>query len=306
METASKKIFRVLPSQPLNNESYLLCSYIDRRTGQFCWLSDTGTVGKGDKQPEKGILMLTFNKRIPNYSIELDKNAPDSIQKTAKAKIEFFKNFDRIAQSNGDGTVNSFPSENHQLAFADVYQNGQNKDVALGFDKQQFMFIDEDEIETVSLRDMRHKRNISKLLDSISGNIPVMTSICYMLGVNPAGLDDDAIELALCRAVLEGQRDNEFKNIMENNKFGDPFLLYTNIAIVKNLLPQTESGFYQFSGSPIAKSIPEVAKHFEMVPSDWNLLKLELKQKGITVDEKKKGGKEKEVSAPVLHESESV
>jgi hypothetical protein len=308
MSTETKKVFKVLPSQPLNNESYLPCIYMNRKTGQWTWLSDTDRVGTGEKIPEKGIKMLAFNKRFPSYIVELDPNAPESMQKIEKAKIDFFKSFDRIAQSMGDGTVNSFPSDNHKLVFSDVYQNGLNKDTALGFDRQQFLFVDEDEIENLSLRDHRNKRNLSMLLDSISNNVPVMTSVCYMLGINPFGLDNDGIELALTRAVIEGGRDNEFKNIMETQKFGDTFLLYTNIAIVKGTIPQSESGYYQFNGSPIAKSIPEVAKHFEMIPTEWTALKLELKSIGVNIDESKmtKKATPAKAEAPVVHSSETV
>jgi hypothetical protein len=306
MNTTTKKVFKVTPSQPLNNESYLPCSYLDARTGQYAWLTDGGRVGKGDKLPEKGIMMLVFNKRFPSYNVEIDKNAPEAINKLAQERIDFFKSFPRIARSKGEGIVDSFPSENHKRTFANVYQNGVNKDAALGFDSQQFLFIDEEEIETLTLQDFRYKRNLSSLLDSISGNMPVMTSVCYMLGINPYGMEADAVELSLTKAVMEGGLDNEFKNIMESNKFGDTFLLYTNIAIVKGIIPQTESGFYQFNGNPIAKSIPEVAKHFEMVTPDWNGLKIELGQVGITVEENKKKVTSNKPTAPTVHAAEAV
>lgn len=285
METSKAKTFRVKPVTPLNNETYLPCCYKDEETQQMVWLTDSYEVGRGEEMPSKGVLMLKFSTNFKSHEIKYDPNAPERLQKKAQNQINFFRSFPIISQSMNNGTVNSFPSRNHQLRFANVWSNGEGKDGALSFNDQPFTFIDEAALEVQSLADSRRARKVAQLIDSIADNVGEMINVCYILGINPNGLEKDDIELALSRAILDGDKENDFIAAMDEGKHKNVYLLYTNIAIVRGLIPRSESGYYQIKGEPVSKNIKELALHFQHVEFDWTELKLRLKDIGIIVEE---------------------
>lgn len=306
MESTKVKTFKVRPVTPLNNETYLVCCYKDAETQQMVWLTDAYTVGKGERMPDKGVLMLKFSTSFKFHEIRIETNAHTKMKEKALAQIEFFRSFPQLSQSLNNGTVNSFPSRNHQLTFSNVWQEGSNGSEALSYNDQPFTFVDEEALEEQTLQDNRRRRTVARLIDSIVDNVGEMTNICYVIGINPNGLGKDGIELALTKAVLDGDKENDFVAAMEQGKHKNAFLLYTHVAIVRGLVPKSESGFYQFKGEPIAKTAKEVSLHFQNVEFDWTELKLKLKEIGVNVNESDEKGSPKAKGAAKAPVSEEV
>lgn len=292
-----EKRFKVMPNGAANTNLYQLCSYQDPKTLQFTWIDTFGNVHSGPDQPTSGIRNHVFNSQFPFYEVVIKENVLDGPRKKLEAEINWYKAWPLVGRALPDGTIDSYPHENHQVQFAREYANGANAKEALLQRLQPLRYYDYEEIQTVALSDARFKRKLGTALEAITGNLDVLTKIAYLLGINPYGQTADDIEFAIDEAVTNGTKGNDFLKIITEQDYNDPYTYAVNVGITLGLILQNEDGFYQFNGNPIARKKESVIAHMREKVYDFNALVSDLEAKSIIIDKDAKKSPKKTVSS---------
>jgi hypothetical protein len=293
-DSKSKEIrFKVMPNGATNTNLYFLLSYQDPQTRQFVWLDEYEVVHRGESQPKDGIKQLIFNSQFPFYEIVIPENSMPEVAKKKNAEINWFKQNPAIGRGLPNGELDSYPHKNHQIQFANIYRNGETKDEALLPSLQPLRYIDEFEIQELSLTEKRHFRKIAHALDMLVEDVEKMTKVAYMLGINPFGMDKSDLEFAIDEAVNNGSKSNEFLKILANEEYNDVHLYAVKSAIIWNIIVKNDDGFFQYNSNPIARKEESVAAHMREKEYDFNALISDLAEKGVKISKEtaKKGSK---------------
>lgn len=289
--TIKKKVYIIAPnlpkdlpkegaSRPDNVNYHSMMAYFDHKKGQFVWVDEFDNVKTGSYTKTDKVKIMTITPTEPNYVIEINDIMPEGEKTKQKALVEFMKNWPIVAHAIPNGKINSFPTENHKLAFKLDYQS--DSKAMLAPSKQPFKFIDESKVEEIRNVDLK---NIQKFVISLSGiqqDTTVLEQVTYLLGLNPANLEKYQIENLIYDYVTSNDKYEEYFKIVENNLYKDPAELAVAIGIATSHIMMSEAGNYQFQGDVISKEIKDVAYYFRSNRAAWNALKIELGYLGHT------------------------
>lgn len=258
-EEIKTKVFRVVPNGPANMTVHIPLCYFHQLQKQYVWLNQYDEVKSGKEVPKDAqVKMLTLDKNNEGYVLRYESGDPD--QEKNEKIIKFFKEWPEVGQAKPNGTVNSFPSDNHQRHFSVFYKSAPNE--ALPPSTQRLRYVDEDEQTKLSASDKRKKIRISTAMHALAGDDKKLEQVLYMLGISPYGVDTDGKFNLLYDAVHEGDKGGRFLEIVEDKQWDNRMNLAVSTALTLGIISVNDNGTYEFLGNPITKKEKELAFYF--------------------------------------------
>lgn len=290
--TFKKKVYIVAPNipsgipkegvaRPDNVNYHAMMAYFDHKKGQFTWVDEFDNIKHGSYKKDDKVKMLTITPTEPNYVIEISDVMSDSEKNKLKALVDFFKNWPIIAHAIPNGKVNSYPTDNHKLAWKADFQNDPKSVLAIS--KQPFKFIDENKVEEIRNVDLKNIQKFVISLAAVQQDEKTLEQVAFLLGLNPIEMEKFQVENLIYDYVTSNKLFDEYFKIVDNKLYDDPAEMAVAIGVSMNLIVKSDAGNYQFQGEVISKELKDVAYYFRSNRAAWNALKIELSYSGHTL-----------------------
>lgn len=266
---SKQRFFTVMLNGASNRQHTVQLSYYDHEKGKYVYVSQTNEVKSGEL-PTRGVKSHTFDKSNPAIRIRVPNQGEPNYQKDTDL-INFYKNWPRVGKSDGDNTVNSYPSRNHKLTYSAQYET--NPNVALDPFLQDMIYVDEVEVAKVKNKNISLTREVFYQIDSLKEEKGALGTYAYMYGINPVGCTDEELENMIIDYIENNKTHESFIKSVKEKQHNDPVKKAIYVAIGNSIITLSETGMYNFEGYYIGKSVEELAYHFKTKTEDWQSLR---------------------------------
>lgn len=270
MQTNKERVFTVMVNGPANTKLIYQCAYFDHTKGQYVWLDKSNKIHRGDL-PKANVKILTLDKGNPAEKLRILPNALPHEKTATDNIIEFWKNNPEVGKSTVNGLVDSYPSQNHKMSYADYYRSAPNE--ALPQDLQKLVYIDEIESAQEKSKILKLEREVLNIIETLSATPGLLNHYAYVLGINPEGYEQFEVETLVYDLIKNTNMHNDFVEMIGKEIHKDPVTVGCHIGITSGIITKNPgTGIYQFEGNLIGKTIEELSYHFKHKTNDWNVL----------------------------------